>query len=80
MSPHPQVEQFRFPRSKKSRIRRKWAMRPENWRPAKDQNIYTDGLNMIVPPDLHEAVAAVKEATLKVNPTLAAITQMFGIF
>lgn len=26
-------EQFRFPRTKKRRIRRKWAKRPENWRP-----------------------------------------------
>lgn len=27
------VEQFRFPKSKKRRIRRKWAKRTENWRP-----------------------------------------------
>lgn len=27
------VEQFRFPRSKKKRIRKKWANRQENWRP-----------------------------------------------
>jgi hypothetical protein len=26
------VEQFRFPRSQKARIRRKWQMRGENWR------------------------------------------------
>lgn len=28
------VEQFRFPRTKKRRIRNKWAKRPENQRPA----------------------------------------------
>jgi hypothetical protein len=27
------MEQFRFPKSKKKRIRNKWAKRPENWRP-----------------------------------------------
>ncbi len=27
------VEQFRFPRSRKQRIRAKWAKRPENFRP-----------------------------------------------
>lgn len=27
------LEQFRIPKSKKRRIRRKWAMRPENFRP-----------------------------------------------
>lgn len=26
-------EQFRFPRTKKRRIRRKWAKNPANWRP-----------------------------------------------
>lgn len=26
------IEQFRFPRSKKTRIRKKWAMKPVNWR------------------------------------------------
>lgn len=25
-------EQFRFPKSKRKRIRKKWAKRPENWR------------------------------------------------
>ncbi len=29
------VEQFRFPRSRKRRIRNKWAKRPVNWRPAR---------------------------------------------
>lgn len=28
-------EQFRFPRTKKRRIRNKWAKRPENFRPAR---------------------------------------------
>lgn len=29
------VEQFRFPRTKKRRIRNKWAKRPVNFRPAR---------------------------------------------
>jgi len=32
-------EQFRFPRSKKKRIRKKWASRPENWRPVQNYDI-----------------------------------------
>jgi hypothetical protein len=27
------IEQFRFPKSRKKRIRKKWAKRPQNWRP-----------------------------------------------
>lgn len=80
LSQHHQLEQFRFPRTKKRRIRNKWSNRPENWRKAREQNVYSDGFNMIVPPDLHEIVQSVQEALPKVNPTLAAITKMFGIF
>jgi hypothetical protein len=32
----PLEEQIRFPRSKKKRIRKKWAKRPENWRVVPD--------------------------------------------
>lgn len=32
-------EQFRFPRSKKVRIRKKWAKNPENWRPLKPKRV-----------------------------------------
>lgn len=38
----PECEQFRFPRSKKRRIRKKWAARPENWR-AKINFYMTEG-------------------------------------
>lgn len=30
------TEQFRFPRSRRRRIRKKWAARPENFRPRRD--------------------------------------------
>lgn len=36
------VEQFRFPKSKKRRIRNKWAKRPENWRPMRRAMIMGD--------------------------------------
>ncbi|MFA6959935.1 MAG: hypothetical protein WC205_04190 [Opitutaceae bacterium] len=37
------VEQFRFPKSKKKRIRKKWAKRPGNWRPMKKVWVLEDG-------------------------------------
>lgn len=36
------VEQFRFPKTKKRRIRNKWAKRPENWRPMRRAMIMGD--------------------------------------
>ena len=33
-------EQVRFPRSKRKRIRKKWAKRPENWAERPDPDIY----------------------------------------
>lgn len=38
------VEQFRFPRSKKKRIRAKWAKRPANFRPARRAYLMGDKL------------------------------------
>jgi len=74
------MEQFRLPRSKKRRIRQKWANRPENWRKAKEQHVYADGLNVIIPPDQHTVVHALMEVIPQVNPQLAAIVKMLGIF
>jgi hypothetical protein len=39
------TEQFRFPRTKKRRIRKKWAMRPENIRPM--EKALWDGLRNV---------------------------------
>lgn len=35
VSVNSMVDQFRFPRSKRKRIRAKWAARPENFRPSR---------------------------------------------
>lgn len=54
-------EQFRFPRSKKKRIRTKWAKRPENWRPA--HQVYWDALtgNAYAHPQLIDKLEATAE-------------------
>ena len=36
---HPFREQFRFPRSRKKRIRKKWRKDPRNWREVRDKVI-----------------------------------------
>lgn len=43
--------QFRFPRSKKKRIRKKWSKRPENFREVKQDVI------LMMPPDIHFGMA-----------------------
>lgn len=45
------VEQFRFPKSRKKRIRNKWAKRPENWRPNL-KTTYIIGNNIFAHPVL----------------------------
>ena len=44
------VVQFRFPKSKKRRIRKKWASRPQNFRP--DRKILIFDGKLICHPDL----------------------------
>lgn len=41
-------EQYRFPRSKRRRIRRKWAKRASNWRLGADPSILVDPANGIL--------------------------------
>lgn len=36
----PNIEQFRFPRSKKKRIRKKWSLKPANWRKKKRNDVF----------------------------------------
>lgn len=57
--------QIRFPKSKKKRIRKKWAKRSENWdlRYDKNQKGYILGNKMIVGP---ETFKRIKNAT-KIN-------------
>lgn len=40
----PNIEQVRFPRSKKKRIRKKWAMNPANWRKKPLMTFHVDKL------------------------------------
>lgn len=40
------VEQFRFPKTRKRRIRNKWAARPENWRASR--KVYLDKTNSVL--------------------------------
>ena len=66
--------QTRFPRSKKKRIRAKWAKRDENFelRPG----MYQMDNEIFVHPNLRSVVEGVTEAIPKVNPMLGLL---FGI-
>lgn len=48
------IVQHRKPRSKKRRIRRKWAKRTENWRP--DRHAYQMGRQILVHPTMAAAL------------------------
>lgn len=56
------LEQFRFPRSRKKRIRNKWAKRPENFRPSV-KAVYQMGDTIIC----HPKMAALIRKTLRNN-------------
>jgi hypothetical protein len=45
------VEQYRFPKTRKRRIRAKWAKRPANWRPARRGYLDTAHNVLYVHPD-----------------------------
>ena len=49
-------EQVRFPRSKRSRMRRKWAKRESNWRTRIEPQAYRMGDVMVVHPMLMDAI------------------------
>ena len=51
MTEHKQV---RFPRSKKRRIRKKWAKRPENWRSVPQDKAYQIGDTLVMHPAMLE--------------------------
>ncbi len=48
-TPALDMVQFRFPKSKKKRIRKKWAKRPENWRPNNKAYLAFDGTLYVSP-------------------------------
>jgi hypothetical protein len=57
------MEQYRFPRSKKKRIRNKWAKRPENYRPCR-QGLYAEDGSLY----MHPEVAARWRLTSRIMP------------
>lgn len=44
--------QFRFPRSKKARIRKKWAKRPENWKRVERDHVFKIGNTIVCSPSI----------------------------
>jgi hypothetical protein len=41
-------KQFRFPRSKKKRIRKKWSKRPQNYKPVYIEGVLMDQVRRVV--------------------------------
>lgn len=57
--PKTRLEQFRFPRSKKVRIRKKWRKNPANWRDVDATgDIYWMDESALVAPELWEKLKA----------------------
>lgn len=57
--------QFRFPHSKKKRIRAKWSKRNENWKSLPDPQFYQIGDTLVGHPQTFEALRQVVEKPLK---------------
>lgn len=49
--PRFKLVQFRFPKSKRKRIRMKWAKRPENFKQVPSHTMYRMGDTVVVHPD-----------------------------
>lgn len=58
------TEQFRFPRTKKRRIRNKWSKRPENWRPSR--RAYLTGDTLYVHPKMATLIRAQMDTPFEV--------------
>jgi len=65
--------QFRFPKSKKRRIRQKWAKRIENYRTVPSKDFKMMGDTLIGHTSMRPVLEAIVEAMPKVNPLLGAI-------
>jgi len=70
------LEQVRFPKSKKRRIRAKWAKRDKNFelRPG----VYFHGDEVYAHPQMKPVFDAVTEAIPKVSPLMGAMLGMLG--
>jgi len=60
-----EVKQVRFPRSKKKRIRKKWAANPANWKTTPVSHMYVFGGTVLMSPT---EAARVRLKAIEVQP------------
>ena len=64
--------QYRFPRSKKARIRKKWARRPQNWKSIAHSQIFKVGNKLVCSPSIlaklkAEAIRLIENGVVQFN-------------
>lgn len=64
--------QYRFPRSKKARIRKKWARRPQNWKSIARDQVFKVGNKLVCSPSIHaklkaEAIRLIENGVVQFN-------------
>ena len=64
--------QYRFPRSKKARIRKKWARRPQNWKSIARDQVFMVGNKLVCSPSIHaklkaEAIRLIENGVVQFN-------------
>ena len=64
--------QYRFPRSKKARIRKKWARRPQNWKSIARDQVFWVGNKLVCSPSIlaklkAEAIRLIENGVVQFN-------------
>lgn len=64
--------QYRFPRSKKARIRKKWAKRSQNWKWIARDQVFKIGNRLVCSPSIHaklkaEAIRLIENGVVQFN-------------
>ena len=64
--------QYRFPRSKKARIRKKWARRPQNWKSIARDQVFMVGNKLVCSPSIlaklkAEAIRLIENGVVQFN-------------
>ena len=64
--------QYRFPRSKKARIRKKWARRPQNWKSIARDQVFNVGNKLVCSPSIlaklkAEAIRLIENGVVQFN-------------
>ncbi len=64
--------QYRFPRSKKARIRKKWARRPQNWKSIARDQVFKVGNKLVCSPSIlaklkAEAIRLIENGVVQFN-------------